>query len=92
MRCSECENVIVTVRNQPGARELDMELPAFLPVAELTQHFLETMQEFDPAHFMGMTAVTFQTTGGQELSGEQTLAGVGIWDGAILDAHLHEGV
>lgn len=89
MKC--VENVIVTVRLQPGARTLDMELPAFLPVQTLGEHFLETLHEMDPLHYSAMSAVTFRT-GGRTLPEDTTLAGAGIWDGAILDAHLSEGV
>lgn len=89
MKCSE--NVIVTVRLQPGGRTLDMELPAFLPVAELGARFLETMREMDPLHCSAVTSVAFQCDG-RELTEEMTLAKAGIWDGAILDARLSEGV
>lgn len=89
MKC--VENVIVTVRLHPGGRTLDMELPAFLPAETLGEHFLETLHEMDPLHYSAMSAVTFQS-GGRALAEDATLAGTGVWDGAILDAHLSEGV
>lgn len=89
MKC--CEDVIVTVRIQPGTRTLDMELPAFLPMEDLEKHFLETLREMDPLHYGTMSSATFQS-GGQQIEGTMTLARVGVWDGAIIDVRLSEGM
>lgn len=89
MKC--CENVIVTLRLHPGDRSLDMELPAFLPVDQLEQRFLETVREMDPLHYGTMSAVAFRRNG-RQLTGEMTLAKAGVWDGAVLDAQLSEGM
>ena len=89
MKC--VENVIVTVCLHPGNRTLDMELPAFLPMEALEAHFLETMREMDPLHYSAMSSVTFRS-GSQKLTGTMTLAEAGVWDGAVLDAHLGEGM
>lgn len=85
MKC--CENVIVTVRLHPGDRSLDMELPSFLPVSQLGEKFLETVQEMDPLHYGTVSTVIFRRNS-HELDGEMTLAQAGIWDGAVLDADL----
>lgn len=87
MNC--CEDVIVTVRLHPGGRSLDMELPTFLPIAQMEQRFLEVMRERDPLHWGRMSAVSFRK-GDRVLAGDTTLAASGIWDGSILDAYMSE--
>lgn len=89
MKC--LENVIVTVCLHPGTHTLDMELPAFLPANELEKHFLDTVREMNPLHYGTMTSVSFQCCG-RQITGDMTLAQAGVWDGAILDVHLSEGV
>ena len=89
MRC--CEEVIVTVRLHPDKRELDMELPAFLPIEQLEQRLLEVLQEMDPLHYSGLSAVTLRSKD-QTMDGEDTLAKVGIWDGSFLDVYLSKEV
>lgn len=46
-----CENVIVTLA--AGETALDMELPAFLPFAELTPKIAETLAVMEPRRFGG---------------------------------------
>lgn len=87
MNC--CEDVIVTVRLHPGGRNLDMELPAFLPMEQMGQRFLEVMREMDPLHYGRMSAVSFRK-GDRVLAGDATLAASGIWDGSFLDAYMSE--
>lgn len=87
MNC--CEDVIVTVRLHPGERSLDMELPAFLPMEQMEQRFLEVMREMDPLHYGGMSVVSFRK-GDRVLAGDTTLAASGIWDGSFLDAYMSE--
>ena len=87
MKC--CEDVIVTVRLQPGGGSLDMELPAFMPMEELEQRFLETLRVMDPLHYGRMNTAHFKMKD-RALTGDLTLAGAGVWDGSILDACLSE--
>lgn len=89
MKC--CENVIVTVRIHPGGAALDMEMPAFLAVRELETHFLETVHEMDPLHYSTVSTAAFRS-GDRLLEADTTLAGAGVWDGAILDVQLSEEV
>ena len=87
MKC--CEQVIVTVRLRPSGRELDMELPAFMPVRELEDRLLETLREMDPLHYGRMARVSFRWND-RALEPESTLAQAGIWDGSVLDAAMRE--
>ena len=86
-RMRACENVIVTakVRSKP----LDMELPAFLSIRELTEKIDETLhnmpgQALSDEHCVGLT---FQ---GRILDKDQTLGSCGIWDGSVIECTLGE--
>lgn len=85
MKC--CEDVILTVHLHPGDRALDMELPAFLPVSELGQRFLDVVREMDPMRYGAMSAVSFRKNN-CPLEHDTTLAKAGLWDGSFLDAYL----
>ena len=85
MKCNE--DVLVTLRIMPGGKELDMELPAFLPAKELEQRLLEVLSEMDPLHWGGASAVGI-CKGQRRLEGDMTLAEAGVWDGSILEANL----
>ena len=75
------QNVIVTLRM--GHEDMDMELPAFLPIAELKVSILQTLRTLYPRSYSGCKAITLRSNG-MILSPTQTLASLGIWDGAIL--------
>lgn len=75
-----CENVIVTV--QLEQETLDMELPAFLPVRELTQKLEETFRIMKPSYQAFRHAVL--SCNGRDLDPTMNLAQHGIWDGSIL--------
>ena len=62
-----CQNVIVTLTI--GDEQLDVELPAFLPVAEVNARVLEMLRAYDQ---------------GAPIAESRTLASCGIWDGASL--------
>ena len=72
-----CENVIVTLA--AGETALDMELPAFLPFAELTPKIAETLAVMEPRRF-----------GGQPVAPEKCLAAYGIWDGSVLQCAVRK--
>lgn len=79
------ENVIVTLRLHPREVSLDMELPAFLPMEELTGKVLETLwntniMRYDDGDTLQISA------DGRKLGNADTLASQGIWDGSVLDA------
>lgn len=80
-----CEKVIVTIRVK--SKPLDMELPAFLSLLELTAKIDETLlsmpgQILYDDHCVGLK---FQ---GKELDKNKTLANYGIWDGSMLECIL----
>lgn len=75
------DNVLVTLVLPD--EQLDMELPTFLPAAELAAKLAETLRAYRPERY----AAVFQlhlSGGGQSLKDKETLASRGIWDGAIL--------
>ena len=76
------DKVIVTViLNKNSA--IDMELPAFLPLSELTGKILESLKILAPSEFEG-TADIDLVHNGTVLDSRGTLASIGIWDGSIL--------
>ena len=75
-----CQSVIVTLII--GSKRLDMELPAFLPIADVNARILETLRALYPQVYGGCTAICLRDHG--TLAGNRTLASYGIWDGAIL--------
>lgn len=81
MKC--CENVILTLRLAPSGKELDMELPAFLPVENLCDRLLETLRVLSPAGFE-CAALSLQHNG-RTLEGAATLASAGLWDGSMVE-------
>lgn len=82
-----CENVIVTVRVK--AKPLDMELPAFLSIRELSRKIDETLHSMpgrvlSDEHCVGLS---FQ---GMILDKDQTLGNYGVWDGSIIECALEK--
>lgn len=78
-----CETVIVTLLI--GRDELDLELPAFLPVGELSEKIRETLRSLDPNRYGRLGPLTL-VSGGSVLPADSTLAGCGIWDGSTITA------
>ena len=70
-----CQNVIVTLTI--GDEQLDVELPAFLPVAEVNARVLEMLRALYPQVYGSCTAIRLYDQGAP-------LASCGIWDGASL--------
>jgi len=88
MKCSE--NVIITLKLRPGSRELDMELPAFMPIDELCGKITESLRAMNPTAFGYMSVIRAEHNG-KPLSGTVTLANHGLWDGSILDVVMGMG-
>jgi len=79
-----CENVIVSVAMRQGDKNLDMELPAFMPAEELGAKLLETLRVMSPATYSAVTKLGIRHSG-KMLASADTLASCGAWDGAILE-------
>ena len=75
-----CQNVIVTLTI--GDEQLDVELPAFLPVAEVNARVLEMLRALYPQVY-GSTVIRLYDQGAP-IAESRTLASCGIWDGASL--------
>jgi len=78
-----CENMIVSI--QIGRELIDMELPAFMPVGELSRKVAQTLNYMDPVKYAGLNALALYLDE-TRLPEQKTLAGCGIWDGRILRA------
>ena len=74
-----CQNVIVTLTI--GDEQLDVELPAFLPVAEVNARVLEMLRALYPQVYGSCTAIRLYDQGAP-IAESRTLASCGIWDGA----------
>ena len=75
-----CQNVIVTLTI--GDEQLDVELPAFLPVAEVNARVLEMLRALYPQVHGSCTAIRLYDRA--PIAESRTLASCGIWDGASL--------
>lgn len=78
------DNVIVTALLPFGEAQLDLELPAFYPVQDLTPKLLETLKLMQPQFYTGIQDLALIWRD-QQLRGGDTLASVGVWDGSILN-------
>ena len=87
VRVQTVENVIVTVC--VGEKRLDMELPAFLNVRELTAKIDETLRSMPGQLTPGLRCAGL-TCRGERLGPEDTLARRGIWDGSEVACILRE--
>lgn len=82
-----CENVIVTVKF--GKETLDMELPTFLPIKELTQRLEETFRVMKP-NAQNLSYIELGCNG-RIFDKEKNLAYYGIWDGSIIECRFVKG-
>lgn len=80
----EVNAVLVSATVMPKGYVLDLELPAFLPVTELKSRLLESFRVMDPGYFGMVTGLEIRWQK-RKLVEEQTLAGLGIWDGSDLE-------
>lgn len=77
------EKVIVTVIVGKNS-SIDMELPVFLPISDLSDKILETLKILYSREFEEVSDIQLFAQG-QSLNDQSTLAVIGIWDGAILE-------
>lgn len=77
------DNVIVTVNAEKQAFSVDMELPANIPIKELTPRLLETLKEIEPGKFRSVEKLSL-IYNGVILSENETLESEAVWDGNIL--------
>lgn len=88
MKC--CEEVIVTLKMPWLGQELDMELPCFMPMKELTGKLLETLRLMMPDTFMGVKSIGLTSTKGL-LKEEESLGTAGLWDGSVITVVKNRG-
>ena len=79
----QVDRIIATVA-LPNQRPVDMELPAFMPIGELSEKILETLSVLYPNLWSNTNKIRLRFFG-QSLGEDTTLAENGIWDGAILE-------
>ena len=88
MKCFE--EVIVTLRFPWIEQDIDMQLPSFMPMEELTVKLLETLRLMMPETFVKVKSISLKGVKGV-LYGQDTLAGAGIWDGSIVTVEKNRG-
>ena len=77
------DNVILTIDAEIRGISVDMELPAQLPIGELSPKLLETLKEIAPDSFRGVEKLSLIYNGTQ-LTENATLESEAIWDGNTL--------
>lgn len=77
------DNVIVTVNAEKQAFSVDMELPAKIPVKELSPRLLETLKEIEPGKFRSLEKLLL-IYNGVILPENATLESEAVWDGKII--------
>jgi len=75
---------IVTIRIERLDWQVDLELPANLPLKELSGKILETLKLYREDLFEEVSALRLFYMD-RELDREGSLAAYGIWDGSILE-------
>lgn len=80
-----CENVIVTIIFKN--RNLDMELPTFSSIKELTDKLEETLDLMN-AGYNRFGEKLILLCEGDKLPEDATLASCGIWDGSIISCDI----
>lgn len=75
------EHVIVTVAL--GKEQVDMELPAFLPVCDLKEKMCEMLRVLRPNRPIDVERAEL-LSGGRKLPNDKCLASCGIWDGSVI--------
>lgn len=78
------DSVIVTVSFPSSGKKLDLELPAFLPMAELCPKLLETLKSIASQEYRSIRKIEVWWNG-RKLENDDTLAMQGAWDGSILE-------
>ena len=79
------DSVILTVRDDKGRVEHDMELPADVPVGELCGRLLAALKNMDYEAFGSRNEIMLRVhPGGRTLGAEETLETAEVWDGSEL--------
>lgn len=71
-------------------RTVDMELPVFMPIGELSEKILETLSVLYPNLWSNADKIRLRFFG-QGLREDTTLAENGVWDGAFLEVERGKG-
>ena len=79
----QVNRVIVTVREPIRQTELDLEMPAFVPICRLRGELLEALHTLRPQQWLSVSAIEL-LDGERVLADGETLASLGLWDGSIL--------
>lgn len=79
----QVNRVIVTVRDPIRQTELDLEMPAFVPIGRLRGELLETLHTLRPQQWLSVSAIEL-LDGDRVLADSETLSSLGLWDGSIL--------
>lgn len=83
MSVSNPEKVIVALLDRENGFQSDAELPCHMLVSDLSVGLLRLLQAKEPGRYAGCTRIDLWI-GDRKLSGNQTLASVGAWDGTLL--------
>lgn len=83
----EHENIIVTVLI--NYEEIDMELPAFLPIKDLLKKLEETIRVMRPQYSSELSEFTMKYNG-VKMSEDKTLAQYGVWDGSKIELSIRK--
>lgn len=83
----EHENIIVTVLI--NYEEIDMELPAFLPIRDLLKKLEETIRVMRPQYSSELSEFTMKYNG-VKMSEDKTLAQYGVWDGNKIELSIRK--
>jgi hypothetical protein len=81
------ERMIVTLKRADKDVTRDLELPADVPMAQLVPMLLQALRwPLNPGAPLGGYGIEARPPG-RTLSGDETLAQAGVWDGACLTLH-----
>jgi uncharacterized ubiquitin-like protein YukD len=79
--------VIVTVKISGTDKQHDIELPADIPIDELTSRLLIALKNIESKAFLGVDGITIKVDAeNRYLSETETLISAGVWDGSIITA------
>ena len=77
------ESFIVTIANDSGSFQIDLEIPSGLVFAEMKEKLLEILRNVGEQDFFGWQDCALRYKN-HILSGDETLADVGAFDGSRL--------
>ncbi len=77
------DSVIVTIRTRDSRINVDMELPANMPVIKLRKLLRQALHERYQQYWFARDSISL-TCNGLALDEEDTLEECGIWDGSLI--------